>query len=589
VALTAVFHPSNKRRGRGFKQEMVFRIPLLIAIAAVGRSYLRAQAPVTTGHYDNFRTGANTNETILNPSNVNPTQFGRLARLPVSGCVFAQPLYMPMVATPNNGPRNLVLIATTTNNVYAYDADNYSLQWNANFGVPFPSTIPWDGSYSDFFDCDLDPNWTQQGPVGIIGTPVIDVASQTMYFVANTMDGDPSAPLYHHFLHKLNLADGSDAIPPVEITGTYAGIPFQSRYQLQRPALLLDHDTVYIAFASHSDEGPYYGWMFSYGSDLTQKVAMNYAPVRGGAGIWQSGGGPASDGRYIYFSTGNNGVGYAQADDNSESIMQVDPVTLQVVGRTGFYPESDDWDWGIDIDLGSSRAIVMPGTNRVVSGSKLGDLFSVNQNGMMLEVRQQAAARHSVGEDWTGIYNGFAYWNGTIFVWPGGGGEVWPLLPPFPTDFLKAFALTPDFTAMNLLAQGQTDGTSVGYQGAAIVISANGADPTSGIVWASTPTENTPGPEPGFLHAYSASDFSNGIFHELWNNTQDAEDSGCAYAKFSQPLVANGKVFLPTFQGRVIVYGLLDAAAKSQAGTRRAARRDESSDPVFCSPLFPQP
>ena len=547
---------------------------------------MQAQTAVTTAHYDIFRTGANTHEKILNPSNVNATGFGRLARLPVSGCIFAQPLYAPQVPIAD-GPRNLVLIATTTNTVYAYDADDYSLQWSANFGVAFDSTIPMDGGYNAFFDCNVDPNWTPAGPIGIVGTPVIDPANRTMFLVTNTMDGDASAQQSHHFLHKISLIDGSDVTPAVEIGGEYGGVTFLSRYHLQRSALLLLNGRVFVAFASHADEEPYYGWMFAYDADLNQTAVMNYAPSTGGAGIWQSGGGPASDGNYIYFSTGNDTIGLADASSNSESILQVDPKTLQVVARTGFYPESDDWDWNIDLDLGSSRAIVMPGTNRVISGSKFGDLFSVNQNGMILEVRQQAALRHSVGNDWTGIYNGFAYWNGTIYVWPGGGGLMWPFLPPFPTDTLKAFALAPDYSGLNLVAQGQTDGLGVGHQGANIVVSGNGNDPASGIVWASTPVANTPGPQPGFLHAYAAGDFSAGVFLELWNNTQDDEDSGCAYAKFNQPLIANGKVFLPTFQGRVVVYGLLDPAV---AGSRRRANgKDVSSDPVFCTPLLTQP
>ncbi len=201
----------------------------------------------------------------------------------------------------------------------------------------------------------------------------------------------------------------------------------------------------------------------------------------------------------------------------------------------------------------------MPGSNRLISGSKYGDLFSVNLNGMLLEARTQAAARHSSGFDWTGVYNGFAFWNNTIFAWPGGGGYIYGPTPPFPTDTLKAFRLSPDFASIAMLANGESDGTAVGYQGASVVVSANGQNAGTGIVWAYAPTLNSSGIEPGILHAYSASDFSAGIFHELWNNSYDnlGGDAGCSHAKFNQPLIANGKVFLPTFSERVLVYGLL--------------------------------
>ena len=106
-----------------------------------------------------------------------------------------------------------------------------------------------------------------------------------------------------HFLHKISLTTGADVIDPVEIAGSSAGIPFNSRYQLQRTALLRMRGRVYIAFASHKDETPYYGWMFAYDADLRQTAVMNYSPFQWGAGIWQSGGGPASDGSYIYLNT----------------------------------------------------------------------------------------------------------------------------------------------------------------------------------------------------------------------------------------------------------------------------------------------
>jgi hypothetical protein len=550
---------------------------------------MSAQTAVWTGHYDNFRTGANTSETILTPANVNAAHFGKLARLRVTGCVFAQPLYVPGVATATRGARNLVFIATATNMVYAYDADDYRLEWNANFGTPVPSTMIAPGQgYYDFLDCDPGENNGGNGPIGIVGTPVIDVAAGAMYFVASTLD---AAGKFHDILHKVRLGDGTDLATPADIAGSYQNIQFDARYHLQRTALLLLNGRIYIPFASHHDETPYYGWMFAYDSTLTQVAAMNYSPNAWGTGIWQSGGGPATDGKYIYFTTGNDAEDVATASANSESILQVDPVTLQVVAKTSFFPDEDDWDWNFDLDLGAGRVVIMPGTNHLVTGSKFGDLFYVNQTGMMLEVRQQAAARHSSGLDWTGVYNGLAYWNKTIYAWPGGGGLQYGPAAPFPVDYLKAFAITPDGEGMNVLSYGESEGTGAGYQGGNIAISANGNNTATGIVWASTPLLSTIGLQPGALHAYSASDFSGGIFHELWNNTGDAFDSGCNLAKFNQPLIANGKVFLATFSDRVLVYGLLPPLIPEPNSPRghfpRSAPKPSASP--NCLPIsFPQ-
>jgi len=519
---------------------------------------LPAQTAVTTGHYDNGRTGANIYETILTPSNVARASFGKLGTVYVSGCIYAQPLYVPGVST-SAGPRDLVFLATTTNMVYAYDANDFSLVFSANYGNPVASSeLNPERGYHDFADCDIGDT---DGPIGIVGTPVIDIPGNAMYFVANTMDGDQAPHRHRHLIHKISLSTGMDLTPAVEIAGSHGGVTFQSWYQLQRPALLLLNGRIYVAFASHQDETPYYGWMFAYDTDLQQVGIFNYSPTKSGAGIWQSGGGPASDGKSIYFTTGNLAEDESNPDDNSDSILKVDPITLAVQAKASFYPEGNDWDSNFDLDLGSSRAILIPGTNRIISGSKFGDMFLANTGDMGLSARFRAATRYSSGYDWTGIYNGLAYWNNVIYAWPGGGGYIYGTDPGFPTDTLKAFGLDEASSAGAVLAEGQTDGIGAGYQGANIVVSANGNDPTTGILWAYIPSSNTSWLQPGTLHAYHAADFANGVFHELWNNVgADPADTDAFLTKFNQPLVANGKVFLPTFSGKLIIYGLLPAA-----------------------------
>ena len=94
-----------------------------------------AQVNVYTRSYDTARTGANLQETILTPANVNPTSFGKLFTVKTDGEIYAQPLYVSGLAI-NGGTHNVVFVASMLNTVYALDADNGTVLWSKNFGTP---------------------------------------------------------------------------------------------------------------------------------------------------------------------------------------------------------------------------------------------------------------------------------------------------------------------------------------------------------------------------------------------------------------------------------------------------------------------
>src|SRR5215467_13415250 len=95
----------------------------LLVILLISPAY--SQISVLTQHYDNARTGANTQETILTHANVNPNQFGKIFTQSVDGFLTVQPLYVPNVLIPALGTtHNVVYVATMHDSVYAFDADN---------------------------------------------------------------------------------------------------------------------------------------------------------------------------------------------------------------------------------------------------------------------------------------------------------------------------------------------------------------------------------------------------------------------------------------------------------------------------------
>ena len=137
----------------------------------------QAQVSVPTWHNDLSRTGANTQETILTPANVNGTQFGRLFQIPVDGVVTAQPLILSGVEV-GGSIHNVAYVVTEHDSVYAIDAQN-----GATYAQV--SLIPAGGTTVNS-QSDLMPGCKDILPeIGIVGTPVIDPASNTLYVVAD--------------------------------------------------------------------------------------------------------------------------------------------------------------------------------------------------------------------------------------------------------------------------------------------------------------------------------------------------------------------------------------------------------------------
>src|ERR1700683_405891 len=159
----------------------------LLCFVALYSCLLTAQVPhaVTTYQYDNNHSGTNTNETILTPTNVNVSQFGRQVVFPVRAYVYAQPLYVPNVTI--GGPsHNVLFVATEHDQVYAFDVNSGQQLWRTNFlaGSGLQQIISTVSS-NDVSCGDLVPE------IGITGTPVIDIVTNTLYVSVETKQVNP--------------------------------------------------------------------------------------------------------------------------------------------------------------------------------------------------------------------------------------------------------------------------------------------------------------------------------------------------------------------------------------------------------------
>ena len=224
---------------------------------------------VYTQHNNNARTGANLHETTLTPANVNVRQFGLLFRHVLDEQVFAQPLYLPGLEV-GGGRHNVVIVATAGNTLYAFDADvDAAPYWQVNLGSA--------GSVEQHHFWCLDI----LGDMGIVGTPVIDPASNTLYVVALTHEGAG----FVQRLHALDVRTGSEQ-PHSPVTIAAEG--FDPILQNQRPALLLAKGGLYVGYSSHCDVGPYHGFLFRFDPQTLRQIGLlNLSPDGEGNSIWQ--------------------------------------------------------------------------------------------------------------------------------------------------------------------------------------------------------------------------------------------------------------------------------------------------------------
>src|SRR4051794_40936486 len=111
-----------------------------LGIICAAAASLSAQVTVPMSQYDYGRTGANLQEWLLNPSNVDATHFGKLFSRKVDDSIYALPLIVPNLNV--SGQRhNVMFVATMGNTVYAFDADDPAESaplWSRNLGTPAP-------------------------------------------------------------------------------------------------------------------------------------------------------------------------------------------------------------------------------------------------------------------------------------------------------------------------------------------------------------------------------------------------------------------------------------------------------------------
>jgi outer membrane protein assembly factor BamB len=255
------------------------------------------------------------------------------------GATYAQPLFVRGAV----GGKDALFVATESNVVYAADASDGTVLWTRKFGA---------GPSLDQLECgNIDP-------LGITGTPIVDTASSTIFVAAmTTPDGGRTK---RHLIYALSLEDGSikSGWPLDVATVAKDGVAFPAGVQNQRGALALLNGTLYVPYGGHfGDCGDYRGWVIAVPtSDPSSAKAWTTAGP--GSGIWAPNG-VATDGTSVFAATGN-GTGQSTDWNGNEAIVRIpSDMSFSTAAKDFFAPSNwQDLD-AADADLGGSGVVLV--------------------------------------------------------------------------------------------------------------------------------------------------------------------------------------------------------------------------------------
>jgi hypothetical protein len=546
-----------------------------------------AQVDVLTRRYDNFRSGVNTHETILNQTNVR-SRFGKAWTLFADAKIMAQPLYVSNFVVPAanivgstakmkcSGGCNAVIFATMKGTVYAYMADqkpttnNDTLLWATYLSdsqhCSCGATGPQNGSGNfDMWAVD-DPWW------GVLSTPVIDRSANSIYVVNWTND-------QQYRVYNLNLATGQIQRGPVVVQGSIGGQTFAPntngwiQRRKQRAGLLLSNGLLYVAFGGDNPDA-LAGWLFVYdAATLALKTVWSPTPNGRNGGIWMAGDAPAADaGGNIYLQTGDGDLVPAnQSFGDSLVKLRFQNGAISVAGF--FAPCNQMLLKQCDLDQGSSGPVLFD--QLVLGGGKDGKLFSMRTDkmpGYQPGPFPPPAASCTPGvPDCTDGPDLVQKWqaamghiHGAPVIWKGPNDRIW-LYIMGEGDRLKAFPLEDgkfnvqavkqsgwSQPALNKVPVCQTQANHGKWMpGGFLEVSSNGSSPGTGVVWALVPANGDANSCRGVKGMLIAVDAEN-VTRELWRsqgkdaNISDTKDSYGLLARFNPPMIANGKVFVGT-------------------------------------------
>jgi hypothetical protein len=566
-------------------------------------------AGIYTFHNDIARTGANLQEYALTPATVSSGNFGKQFQCTTDGEITAQPLYVANLSIAG-GTHNVVFVVTQNDSVYAFDADatNCTTYWvntyvavNApvgatSYALNYDATAP---SYQDLGGCN------DMIRFGITSTPVIDPASQTIYFVATTKEHasvGANSWSYHQRLHAVNISTGVELTnSPTDIAAALVEtdgyghpytVTFSPLWQNQRSGLVLTNGGIYISWGSHCDMQPYWGWVMRYDATSLQQTSVFLVTPHGSkGGIWMSAGAAAVDSSGSLFMTTGNGTfdtaatvpAAAPNNDFAMSFLNLNTMTSNIAVQD-FYTPTNQLSWSnSDLDISASGVTVLndgvgPATNpNLLTGSdkqghlwlidrSVGNMSQYNPGGdATVQYLQLPVINNCTGKNC--LLGAPAYYHNantntdTVYFGPSQNSVMALTLSGglYPVANSQNFAAPSSYSDIR---------KPYGYPGTTPAVSASPAG--GGIVWVldnslygAQGNNGASVAGTSILRAYDANNLATTLFD---SSLLPANTNGNAI-KFTRPVIANGHVYVggdgaygggnnPTPAGQLTVYGL---------------------------------
>jgi hypothetical protein len=365
------------------------RASVLLSITTLLSGSLAHAVDVPTVGVDNTRQGWNKFETVLTHANV--PALKKLREFVVDEKIDVSPLVVG-------------------DKLYVFTMKNTAFVFDVNSGAQLAAR-----QLAPPFDPRPDPGqmdrWLLYRSWGITATPVIDVATNTIYV---TTFGKPNANSQNaernNLLWILDAATLADKQPPVLIQGQAdnggGGISngFTAPYQKMRAGLGLLTDAagnkaVVVSFSINGENprGPGHGFVVAYdvrGLDrlpgfMPTPAIWNVTPGGGAGGVWMSGSGPAIEGSDIYLATGNGMDSGTMPGNFGESFVKL-RYTAGAAGNNAGKPAlavNDFWgafsDFGRedeDQDLGAAGVFIIPERGNLIGGGKDGIVYNLNRD-----------------------------------------------------------------------------------------------------------------------------------------------------------------------------------------------------------------